>query len=187
MLMMQGTAAYLLTWIDPPRRPRLHARLFARTPPLPPAAWLAGHETRRGAPTTNNTDVQAVFTELAAADPARPMVLIVRAPAVASESGRLLLLPPDANPDDRAGSLPLGDLLEQLKACPAQHKLLVLDLGPAAAIGVAGFVYHDLAAAIQRELEALPDADRLVLSSCAAGQTPHGSPELGRNRVRPLS
>ena len=73
---------------------------------------------REGAPTTNKTDVDAIFADLAACDPARPMVLIVQAPAVASESGRLLLLPPDANPDDRAGSLPLGDLLERLKACP---------------------------------------------------------------------
>ena len=36
MLMMQGTAAYLLTWIDPPRAALVCTLDFSRAPPLPP-------------------------------------------------------------------------------------------------------------------------------------------------------
>ena len=75
----------------------------------------------------------------------------------------------------------MRDVLKRLKACPSPQKLLVLDLAPPLASAWRGHVHHDLGAAIARELEALPDPDRLVLCPCAAGQTPHGSPDLGQS------
>ncbi len=111
------------------------------------------------------------------------MVLVVRAPAVQSESGSLVLLPSDAAPDDLSTGLRLRDVLKRLKACPSPQKLLVLDLASPIASAWRGQVHHDLGAAIARELKALPDPDRLVLCPCAAGQMTHGSLELGQSAL----
>ncbi len=187
ILLAQGMLAFLLTWIDPPRE------AFFRTIDLAqghthftPDAWLAGHEVRpypdkTGKALISRKDAQASLAELAQCSARQPVVLVVRAPAVQAESGNLLLLPHDADPADLSSGLRLRDVLKKFKACPSRQKLLVLDLAPPAASAWRGHVHHDLGAAILRELDALPDPDRLVLCSCAPGQTPHGSPDLGQS------
>src|SRR5207245_2554113 len=44
-----------------------------------------------------------------------------------------------------------------------------------------GCVYYDIAAALPAELDAVPDANRLVFSACSAGQQTHFSDELGQS------
>lgn len=108
----------------------------------------------------------------------RPVVVYVRALALAGDHGQIVLLPGGAAPNDTATWLPLRDVLMKLHACPARHKLLVLDLTPAPT--QLGNLDHDLASALPRELKAVPDAERLVLGAASPGQAPHRSDELGQ-------
>lgn len=174
MLLAQGTAAYLLSWIDPPREPFCRTIDFSHgATQFRSAAWLAGH----AAQSTDHAQIEAIFAELAACGESQPVLLTVRAPALPSASGALLLV----TTDDLAAALPLADVLRNLRDCPARQKLLILDLAPPLPDAWSGYVHHDITAAITRELDALPDPHRLVLCPCAAGQTPHGSAELGQS------
>jgi Carboxypeptidase regulatory-like domain len=183
----QGTLAFLLTWFDPPRGTVYRTIDFSQGHMhFTPGAWLAGHELRLtpdklGMMATARKDAIASLADLARCGASQPVVLVVRAPVVQSESGKLVLLPSDAAPSDLTTGLRLRDVLIRLKACPSQEKLLVLDVAPPVASAWRGHIHHDLGAAIARELDALPDAGRLVLCPCAAGQSPHGSPELGQS------
>jgi hypothetical protein len=187
ILLAQGTLAFLLTWVDPPRETLYRAiDLSQGHTHFTPDAWLAGHEvrpypTKASKPLVSRKDAQASLAEFAKCGANQPLVLVVRAPAVQAESGHLILLPHDAAPDDLSTGLRLRDVLKQLKACPSHQKLLVLDLAPPAPSAWRGHVHHNLGTAIARELDALPDPGRLVLCSCAAGQTPYGSPDLGQS------
>jgi Carboxypeptidase regulatory-like domain len=158
ILLVQGMFAYLVSWVDPPRDPCF-------------VSLRAGGDCKFAEALARLADIRAN----------QPVVLYVSASAIQSESGRLCLLPSDASLDDPSTWLPLRDVLEKLKACPAKEKLLVLDLAPPIASAWLGYVYHDLAAAIPRELEAIADADRLVLCSCSPRQMPFHSAELDRS------
>lgn len=183
---------YLISWVAPPLQACFVSIAVADYQARPLAAWVhatgdpAGMvdgsllaETLR-AGTTRREILQTLDT-LENRRSRQPVILYVSALAVQTNDGDVYLLPGDALPDDTETWLRLRDVLEKLKACPARHKLLVLDLIPPPAPALLGSVYHDIAAAIPLELTAVPDAARGVLCCCAAGQRPHVSEELGQS------
>ena len=108
------------------------------------------------------------------------MIVYLSGVALQTEIG-VVIRPADAPADDPTSWLPLREVLEKLQACRSKHKLLVFEWTPPPAIDRVGYVYHDIAAALPGELEAVPDADRLVFSACSSGQQPHESDELGQS------
>lgn len=179
ILLVQSVLAYLLTWVDPPRTPLFVPIRIAsnggRTPQTEAAALFA--DTMKI--DLHRHGIEQALSSLARRGKNEPVIVYLGTAAVQGDGGSIYLMPVDASPDDALTWLPLRDVLEKLKACPSKHKLLVLELTPASAR--TGHVYHDLAAALPRELDAVPDADRLVLSACGPGQKPHDSAELGQS------
>ncbi len=179
LVLVQSALAYLLSWIDPPRTP-----LFV------PIQITSFDGWRLPAFDTNNlfADTMTVEPHRAGIDRAleqlgrrgqhAPVIILLRGFAVQSEAGDLCVLPADATIRDAVTWLPLREVLEKLQACPAKQKLLLLELAPPPTLARTGHVYHDFAAALPRELEAVPDASRLVLHACAPGQRPYSSAEL---------
>ncbi len=104
----------------------------------------------------------------------------VEGDAPRTDAERILLLPAGATVDHLTGT-PLRSLLEALKACPSRQKLLILDLMRPLASPERGVLRDDVADALPRELEAVPDRGRLVLSACAPGQVAQASEALGRS------
>lgn len=109
------------------------------------------------------------------------VVLYVATYAIVDANGKIVLLTSDYDPGRPETGLLLGCVLRSLKKSPARHKLLVLDIDwpdlLPAVTGGAG----DVAAVLPKELEAVPDADRLVLCACSPGQVALSSETLGRS------
>ncbi len=180
IVFVQGTFAYLLTWVDPPRAPvfvsiRVHAYAHWTAPKMRRAADEAGKNA------VMRAEIQDALDTLASCSESEPVIVYLSAIAVQAEAARVYVIPGDARPDDPTGWLPLHEILSKLKACPSKQKLLVFEWQRPAALDRAGFVYHDIAAALPGELDAVPDAGRLVLSACSAGQQTHFSAELGQS------
>jgi hypothetical protein len=95
-------------------------------------------------------------------------------------AGHIHLLPADADLDEPATWLPLARVLEALAGRSHRH-LLLLDLEAPVDDPRTGVVRDDLAAALPAELEAVPDAHRLVLSARDAVQQSWASEVLGRS------
>jgi hypothetical protein len=91
------------------------------------------------------------------------------------------LLPADADLGAPQSWLPLRQVLEALKACPARRKLLILDIMSPLADPRRGVLVDDVAGALPAELEAVPDGTRFVLCPCSPGQVAHASEYLGRS------
>jgi hypothetical protein len=190
IVLVQGSFAYLVSRIEPPRptcfvpitiseyqaRP-LAAAAFAGEP----ACWQDGKLTpqvvRVG---STRQDIVLALEALGKRD-GGPLVLYVSALAVQADEGAVYLLPSDATPEDAWTWLRLRDVLVRLQGCPARQKLLVLDLTPAVRSPRLGNLHDDVAAALPGELAAVPDAERWVLCSCAPGQTPHFSSQAGQS------
>ena len=187
LVCVQGLLAYLLSWVDPPRDrffQTIHVTSNDRQ--LLPSAWVGGHQSLVPVKASSKTlrsqkEIRETLACLTDCGANQPAILSISAPVLQGESGQLFILPSDALPDDPSTWVRFRDILEALEACPSKQKLLVLDLAPPLVSAWRGYVYHDLGAAIPRELDAVPDAQRLVLCSCAPGQTPHGSAELGES------
>ena len=75
----------------------------------------------------------------------------------------------------------LRDVLAALKACPARDKLLILDIMRPHADPSLGVLDDDVAGAVLRELEGVPDEGRTVLCAASAGQGSQASEALGRS------
>src|SRR5207247_438299 len=56
-----------------------------------------------------------------------PLIVHLTALALARDD-KVFVLPGDADPDDESTWLEIGDVLKAVAACPAEHKLLILDL-----------------------------------------------------------
>ena len=183
--LVQGTLAYLVTWVDPSPEPCFVSIRVAEHPlnHLSMRGRLNADALFAGAKPAGTTlqEIHKTLDQLANHQSTGPVVVYLSAMALQGGSGNLLILPADASPDDPATWLRLSEVLAKLKACPAKQKLLVLDLVPCEASAWRGYVYHDLAAAIAPELDAVPDADRFVLCSASPGQTAHIVPELGQS------
>lgn len=112
---------------------------------------------------------------------ASTLVVYLAGPACRDARGRVHILPEAADLDDPATWLPLGQVLESLRQCPHRHRLLVLDIAcPAENPGTA-LTTADALTGINDELAAVPDPERLVLTSCAPGQVSQYSEVLGRS------
>jgi hypothetical protein len=102
--------------------------------------------------------------------------------------GDVYVYPADASPDAPETLLPLRDLLEALRDCPARHKLLILNTfrplasrgGPGTPPGRLGVLNDDVASRIPPALAAVEDPARLVLCACSPGQVTLTSEDMER-------
>ncbi len=192
LLAVAGVLAGVLSWARP--RPLTYfvplgvADHAARQLPRPP--WAArdqnallegGYFVGEGGAAVR--DRAALVSRLASLKGRRPdeaVLLYVSGQAVCDDAGRVVLLPGDADPDRLADGLPLRAVLEELRDCPARHKLLVLDVARPLADPRLGVLVDDASARVPAELEEVPDAHRLALCACAPGQVALASEDLGR-------
>ena len=185
----------VLSWLKPGPSPYclplcISAYQSRSIPPVPmgerdlEALRAAGIFARMNNVTPAHQEGHVVLQELAHLSDREPkdaVVVYVSGHAVLAGAGKIHILPADASPDNPATWIPLEDLLKRLRACPARNQLLVLDImKPVPAMRLGAF-YHDIAGALPAELEAVPDARRLVLAACAPGQTALVSEELNRS------
>lgn len=98
------------------------------------------------------------------------VVVYLSAYAGTDGQGQVYLLTSDSDPDDPASRLSLHRVLQQIAACPARRKLLVLDIAWPIADARLGILANDAADYIPHVLAEVPDPDRLVLTSCTQGQ-----------------
>ena len=109
--------------------------------------------------------------------PGDDVVVYVCAYAAPGPQG-LCILPADADLDDPQTWLPLRTVLTNVAMCPAERKLVILDICWPVAASRQGLISTDIAAAIPAELAAVDDPDCLVLTCCAPGQVALSSPVL---------
>ncbi len=100
---------------------------------------------------------------------------------MADEQAELSFLPGNANPDLPASGIRLRAILEDLKACPARRKFVILDTMRPLANPRLGVLANDAAARIEQVLQEVPDDDRAVLCACAPGQVALVSEDLGQS------
>ena len=175
-----------------PREPEVLPIAIVANPDGTAAAWLEQDRVRLaegnllGKPLnewTANPDrdqIRLRFHALAKAARHRPVVAYLAAPAAVDASGAVFLLPADKLGDHPRNRLTLNELLAAFKDCPATHRLLILNLVAAPEDALVAPPAGDLSAAVFKALDDVPDAGRLCLVSCSAGQTPLPAPELGR-------
>ena len=191
LLAVAGGITALLTWAAP-RRPAALVPLMvgeSSAPGGPPPLVAADRAALLRSPVLaadpdhappTRAGFDALLRSLPGGRGDRPVVVYVAARAECDRGGRVVVLPADVRPDRPQDGVPLRDVLDRLQACPARHKLLVLDLcwpavDPAAAVAAGG-----VSARIPDELDAVDDPDRLVLCSAAPGQVALVSEDLGR-------
>jgi hypothetical protein len=110
----------------------------------------------------------------------RPVVVQLGALARV-RNGKLHVLAADANLDSVDDAwLPFSDVLERMRSCPAQGKLLILDLRGTSSAQL-GLFADDVPAHVQAELGAHPQLPFLVLAACSAGQASLVSEGLGQS------
>jgi hypothetical protein len=112
-----------------------------------------------------------------------PVVIYLNSCALPSPKGELCLVPVDAPLDRPDKWVPLRDVFAMLRACPARHKLLLVDVMQPLADPSRGLLADDAADRLQGLLdEVLPqDPDLSVLSACSAGQVSLPAEELGHS------
>lgn len=106
----------------------------------------------------------------------RPLVVVLAAPAGVDAAGVAYLLPADPLGDHPRNRLPLADLLALLRDGPAA-KFVALQLVPSPADPPPP---GELARAVGRALDAVPDPTRLVLAACSPGEDPQAVPGMNR-------
>jgi carboxypeptidase family protein len=145
------------------------------------AAFSRGdYFARTSATAVLSQDADSLRAELQALrgwDRTSTVVVYLSAHAYADETGRVLLLPANANPRDR-GDVPLQSVLESMAACPAPRKLLVLDIDWPVVNLAAGEVGIDMAALVAMQLERV---NFPVLCAASPGQVALASEDLGRS------
>lgn len=116
--------------------------------------------------------------------PGEPLVIHLTALARA-EGDEVFLLPGDASPEQPAEWVGLGAVLEAVRACPARHKLLLLDLMRPLAHPRLGLLADDVADAVHARLareEAAAPLTFFVFCACGHGaQQSFTSQELQRS------
>ena len=109
------------------------------------------------------------------------VVIYVCAYAVVGPKGQVFLLSRDVNPANPQDRLPLAEVLQYVRTCPARRKLLILDVAWPVADPRLGILGNDVAGRIPAHLQAVEDPDRLVLCSCSPGQFALVSEDLKRS------
>ncbi|MGL5095975.1 MAG: hypothetical protein ACRDD1_10320, partial [Planctomycetia bacterium] len=113
--------------------------------------------------------------------PGRPLVVYLSALAATDASGRVYVVPADADPYAPADRLPLADVLTAVRASPARYVLLILDvMSSGLADPRLGVLLEDVPARIEAELKAVPHDRRLTLCACSPGQDSHAPLVMGR-------
>jgi hypothetical protein len=112
--------------------------------------------------------------------PATAVAVYLSGYVVAGGDGRPCLLPGNARLDDEGSWLPMSTVLDSLRACKTDHKLLILDVTHPLIAPRRGLLVADAAELLRKPLEdATKDGSLLILSSASPGQTALGSEELG--------
>jgi hypothetical protein len=112
-----------------------------------------------------------------------PVVVHICAYAV-QRGSEVYLLPGDAKPDEPESWLALTKLLSLLKSCPAQHKLLLLDIMRPLADFRLGVLTDTVAEGVETilgNLEKKKDLPCFVLCACSRGEFSLVSEELGQS------
>src|SRR2546425_1280015 len=79
-------------------------------------------------------------------------------------------LPADARIDDPKSWYKFSEILQNLRDCPSEHKLLILDIMRPLINSRLGLVAGDVAERVQAVVQAAEDKDLLVLTACSPGQ-----------------
>jgi hypothetical protein len=158
---------------------------------LPPNSWA--EQDREILNTTSWTDAYQSQEEhqlpeqlrtLETQDNKKPLVFYLSGLALPDARGELCLLPGDADEDNAKGHwMPMSKILDKVIACPAPHKLLILDIMRPIADPRLGVLGNDVASRLQPMVEkAVADhPELLILCACAPGQVSLGSEALGRS------
>ena len=192
MLLIGGIVAGMLSWLEPVPTPYFVPCWVTayRSNVIPSNTF--GELDRRALKEGNffrNTSGSAVVSQdrrelhqelaaLATREKHEPVVVYLCAYAATDSQGRVYLLTSDANPDESTTRLPLAQVLEQIAACRAREKLLVLDIAWPIASPRVGILSNDVADYLAEELKRVPDDARLVLTTCSPGQVNLVSGEL---------
>ena len=192
LLLIGGTWVAVVAWLQPLRPPAFVPLWVVDNPAdrsvIPwaaqdRAALIEGEFLGRPvADVPANATRDRILHELAALRTRRswePVVVYLSVPACCTGPDSVQLLPADATPDAPRNRLALREVLELLRACPSRHKLLVLDVA-APVESMHGPADGDVASAVQAELEAVADPNRLTLLPCSPGQQALASADLGR-------
>ncbi|HMF14569.1 MAG TPA: hypothetical protein VKE94_19775, partial [Gemmataceae bacterium] len=193
MLVLAGAIAALIWWIHAPPKPRfvgvwIDQYTDGHVPPNPWSAqnrdallglgWRDKHHFGRQELTSVRADLAALHDER---DPS--IVVYLGARAMAGDGGDVAVLPSDADLERPESWLSLRDVLRSVSACPAKHKLLVLDIMESFVAPRSGVLVDDVATRTEALVKKATDDDPnlLVLSACAAGQTALDSQDLGHS------
>lgn len=172
-----ATLAYLATWVQPVRP--LHATVI-QLDAAP--GWPSGKSARSTFPDAFHVEnKRRAIADALDSLAGEPTVVVLRGYAILAGESRVCLLPADASLDDESTWVPMATVLEKLRACPSKQKLLVVELMPLPSLVCSGWVDHDFAKSLSRDLEAIADDHRLVLSACAPGESAWDSAELGQS------
>jgi hypothetical protein len=151
---------------------------------LPALAW----HTHNTFTAQQKSELTRALGELKNQPSGHPVAVYIRAFAVTAvhpKTGRpaVALLPADARLDDPSTWLFLDAVLDALKDCPAEKRLLLLDLCEPVVAPAAGVLTSDVADLLNDALLAQVNVDKglQVLAACAPGQASLTSEELGRS------
>lgn len=170
-----------LLWLRPLPRPVLFTWAADNYPQLPfGAVPFAAQDQAAFNEASWFTQKSLQLPLLAEAGPSETIVVSLKGRAVCDGNGRVFLLDVDAEPASAKGALPLRKILLALAESPARHRFVIIDLFWPMGDPYLADLAHDLPGRIAAELDAIPDARRLVLLSCQTGQLPLASPDLGR-------
>jgi hypothetical protein len=113
----------------------------------------------------------------------RPLVVFLGAVAATKADGTVCMLPSEAAIEEPNSWIPLTEILGYLRACPAPHKLLLLDLMRPVIAPRLGILADDVSVRVQATLEEAikQDPHLLVLCACAPGQHSLVSEALGHS------
>ncbi|MBL8794127.1 MAG: hypothetical protein JNM56_09490 [Planctomycetia bacterium] len=103
-----------------------------------------------------------------------PTVVLHLSALARGHQGAVYLLPADASPDQPDTWVPLDQVLEALRSCPASHKLLLLDLGRPLADSRLGVLADDVGSQVHDQLTRLDQEGKLpfaVLTACQRNET----------------
>ncbi len=111
------------------------------------------------------------------------LVVLLMAPARVGPGGQVEVLGTGAKGDGPGRWIAFREILARVSACPARHRLVVLDVMRPMADPIRGILADDVAGRISQELEAAATTDQgvFVLSACERGQQSWASEELGRS------
>ncbi|QDU62431.1 hypothetical protein Pan216_32980 [Planctomycetes bacterium Pan216] len=180
-----GMMAGMLYWLRPVPRPHFIPLWVTHydSPLLPdnPFGQLDRDAIQQGMffPETSDVEFESEsafafrrkLTDLSQIDAMAGVVVYVSAFTITGPKGDLYIMPRDFRHADISSRVALKEILDALKKCPAQGKLLVLDIMKPIGDFRVGDLVEDAGLLVQDELKKVPDPTRLVLLSCSPGQT----------------